>query len=158
MQSRRMLPWPSLCVNKQRVPSPNGSAMRKCVFCMMPQGEVSRMIYADRVCSVLINKLPVERGHLLVVSKRHYKDMLSAPDATISHMFRVARKFGRLEMRKLKCFGMDIGVNIGGVSSVHHFHIHVLPRYSSRLLHFAYPGRNEIRKKEIKELRQLLSI
>jgi histidine triad (HIT) family protein len=124
----------------------------------MPAGEVFRTVYRDAVCSVLINRLPVEKGHLLVVSKKHYSDMLSAPDPVVAHMFRVAKRFGRLEMRKLECFGMDIGANIGGMSSVHHFHVHVLPRYSSRLIHFAYPVRDEIRAKEMMELKQLLKI
>jgi histidine triad (HIT) family protein len=129
----------------------------QCVFCKMPDSEIRRRVYEDRVCSVIINRYPVEKGHLLVISKAHYADMLSTPDSVITHMFRVAKRFGRVTKNKLKCMGMDIGVNIGGAGSIHHFHIHILPRYSNRLLHFG-PGKDEIQEKEIREVRQLLKL
>lgn len=136
--------------------------MRDCIFCKLPETEAERVIYEDGVCRVMLNKWPVERGHLMVVSRRHYSDLLSTPDATIAHMFAVAKRFARRTKKKLGCMGMDIGVNVGGSGSIRHFHIHILPRYSTRVLHFAAARkktkRNEIRRKEALELIQLLSM
>jgi len=123
----------------------------------MPESEVSRTLYEDRMCRVIISRYPVEKGHLLVVSKSHYADMLSAPDNVITHMFIVAKRFGRRTKRRLKCKGMDIGANIGIVGSIPHFHIHIMPRYSNKVLHFA-PGKNKIQQAEIKELKHLLEL
>jgi len=123
----------------------------------MPESEVARSIYEDRVCRVIISRYPVEKGHLLVLSKSHYKDMLAAPDSVITHMFKVAKRFGKRTKRGLGCMGMDIGANIGGSGSISHFHIHILPRYSSRMIHFA-PGKNEIRQSEVNEIRRLLKL
>jgi len=123
----------------------------------MPESELSRTLYEDRVCRVIISRYPVEKGHLLVVSKSHYVDTFSAPDNVIIHMFKVAKRFGRRTERKLRCKGMDIGVNIGIAGSIHHFHIHIMPRYSNKMIHFA-PGKSEIRQAEIKELKHLLKL
>ena len=133
-------------------------SMGRCVFCEMPDREIRRMIYKDRVCSVILSRYPVEKGHLLVVSKKHYFDMLATPDPVIAHMFKVAKRFGKLTKGRMKSMGMDIGVNIGGSGSIHHFHIHILPRYSTRMLHFAHAGKDPILEKEIREVRQLLKM
>ena len=134
--------------------------MKSCVFCEMPESEVARRIYQDRVCNVILNRYPVEKGHILVISKRHYPDMLSAPDSVVSHMFRIAKRFGKIDKVKMKSMGMDIGVNVGGSGSIRHFHIHILPRYSNRMLHFASvkTRRNEIRRDEVRELARLLKL
>ncbi|MDE1868689.1 MAG: HIT family protein [Candidatus Micrarchaeota archaeon] len=121
----------------------------------MPQKELARTIYDDKVCRIILSKYPVEKGHLLVISKGHYKDMLSTPDPIVSHMFNTAKRFGSKSKRKLKCMGMDIGVNIGGAGTVPHLHIHVIPRYSNRRKpHFA-PGKHVIKDSEVDEVRRL---
>jgi histidine triad (HIT) family protein len=122
----------------------------------MSKSEVAKPLYTDRVCSVILSKYPVEKGHLLVVSKAHYTDMLSAPDGVLAHMFKVTKRFGKITKERTKCVGIDIGVNIG-IGSVQHLHIHILPRHSTRMIHFA-PGKSEIRKKEANELRRLLKL
>jgi histidine triad (HIT) family protein len=134
------------------------SAKKKpCVFCEMPPSEIARVLYEDRVCRVLISRYPVEKGHLLVVSKAHYDFMLDAPDPVIAKMFGVAKRYAKISFKKFKCKGMDIGANIGIASSIHHFHIHIMPRYSNRILHFAV-GKDEIRQKEVKEIMHLLKL
>jgi histidine triad (HIT) family protein len=131
--------------------------MTRCVFCEMPKSEIERSVYEDRVCRVIISRYPVEKGHLLMISKRHYANMLSAPDEVITHMFKVAKRFGKMTKRRLGCTGMDVGVNIGGAGSIHHFHIHIVPRHSNRMLHFA-PSKNEIHQAEVKEIKRLLKL
>jgi len=123
----------------------------------MPESETSRSLYEDRICHVILSRYPVEKGHLLIISKLHYANMLSAPDNVIVHMFIVAKRFGKRTKKRLKCKGMDIGVNVGVAGSIPHFHIHILPRYSKKILHFA-PGKNEIQQAEIRELKHLLNL
>lgn len=130
---------------------------RGCVFCEMPEHEITRVVYEDRICRVLISRYPVERGHLIVVSKRHYDSIMDVPDPLLGKMFSVAKRYGKITWRKFRCKGMDIGVNVGIASSIHHFHIHIMPRYSTRLLHFA-TGKNEISQKEAKEIMHLLKL
>lgn len=131
--------------------------MRNCIFCRMPKSEISRSIYEDKVCRVILSRYPVERGHLLVVSKKHYADIFSTPDSAVTHMFKVAKRFGKITKTKMKCRGLDIGVNVGINSSVHHFHIHILPRYSNRI-HSFRPGKNEIHRAEVNEIKRLLKM
>jgi histidine triad (HIT) family protein len=133
------------------------AAKKGCVFCEMPEVERSRVLYEDRICRVMLSRYPVEKGHLLVVSKAHYASMLDAPDPVVGRMFNVAKRFGKITMKKLRCKGMDIGVNIGCAGSIPHFHIHILPRYSKRIIHFA-TGKNEIQRKEIREVMHLIGL
>lgn len=131
--------------------------MRNCIFCKMPKSEILRSVYEDRVCRIILSRYPVERGHLLIISKKHYADILSAPDSVITHTFKLAKRFGKITRTKMKCRGLDIGVNVGANGSIRHFHIHILPRYSKRLLHFA-PGKNEIHRAEVNEIKHLLKM
>jgi histidine triad (HIT) family protein len=123
----------------------------------MPESERARVAYEDRVCRVMVSRYRVERGHMLVVSKAHYDSFLDVPDPLIGKMFKVAKRFGKVASRRFGCRGMDIGVNVGIASSIHHFHIHIMPRYSTRMIHFA-TGKDEVQQKEAEEIIHLLKL
>ena len=132
--------------------------MDECIFCDLGrQGE--HIIYSDKVCYVMLDKFPAERGHMLVVLKKHYADMLETPDSVVAGVFKVAKMFGIRSKEVLNADGMNIETNIGKIAGqfVMHFHVHVIPRYAKRGPR-VFDRETELSEKEAKELRKMLKL
>ncbi len=124
-----------------------------CTFCKLIDNK-NAIIYQNKECFVVLDKYPIEKGHLLVISNEHYKDMLEAPDDVVESMFAVSKEFAlRLEER-LGAKGINIGTNIGEEAGqkIMHFHIHVIPRYPGRERSFDFGHNREIDAKTQNEL------
>jgi len=100
-----------------------------CPFC---SSLLDIMLYEDKVIKILIDSYPANRGHLLVVPKRHVETW-----EELSSEEKVALLKGvDLAMEKLKDAispdGFNIGINLGKAAgqTVGHIHIHVIPRYN----------------------------
>ncbi|MEM0154856.1 MAG: HIT family protein [Methanothrix sp.] len=101
-----------------------------CVFCRLA-ADSRKHIYEDEHCYVVLDINPVTRGHMLVITKKHYENVLNVPKDELSSCFGVAQDFARLVIEKLGAKGVNIGTNIGEYAGqvVMHAHIHVIPRY-----------------------------
>lgn len=104
----------------------------QCVFCGIVAGDVpSVKVAEDDTTYAFMDINPASEGHLLVVPKRHSKDLfeISADDLTDVTLTaqRIARtavgEFGANGVNLLNCCGADAW------QSVFHFHLHVIPRY-----------------------------
>jgi histidine triad (HIT) family protein len=105
-----------------------------CIFCKLGAGK-SKKFYEDNECFVVPDKYPSQYGHLLVVSKEHYDNLLVTPDNVISCMYSVAKKYGNLLKDRLHADGIVVATNIGRESGqiIFHTHIHVIPKYGKKL-------------------------
>ena len=108
--------------------------MKECIFCKIVNGEMpSNQIYeTDKVLAFLDIK-PVSRGHSLVITKKHYKDVYDAPEQDLKEVMAASKKISE---------AMEKGLNADGVNILHasrkeaqqsvlHFHIHIVPRYKN---------------------------
>src|SRR5947199_2794292 len=70
--------------------SPAMLADRHCTFCDLIHGagEVS-ICYEDADAIAFMDIQPVNTGHVLVVSRRHYENLEDVPDELAMHLFRV---------------------------------------------------------------------
>ena len=107
--------------------------MDECVFCseaVRKQGT----IYEDDMCFVILDKYPISEGHMLVIPRKHYKDMISAPEDTVCHIFKIAKQMGERVIKRLDASGVNVTTNIGTAAGqlIMHFHVHVVPRYKDR--------------------------
>lgn len=130
--------------------------MEGCIFCNLgKQGE--HIIYSDSVCYVVLDKFPAERGHMLVIPKKHYTDMLETPDAVIAKVFEVAKMMGSIAKERLDADGVNVETNIGKIAGqfVMHFHVHVIPRYAKRGPRI-FDRETELSEKDARELRKTL--
>jgi histidine triad (HIT) family protein len=79
-------------------------------FCRIARGEERAYVaYSDDEVMVILDRSPICRGHLLVISRDHYEGVDSAPPEVVSRAFLVA------------------AAEAGQV--VFHFHVHVIPRW-----------------------------
>jgi len=104
--------------------------MEHCIFCEL-KNNTNKIIYKDKHCYVVLDKYPIEEGHMLVISNEHYGSMIEAPDPVVEDMAVVSKKFAMLLEQRLGATAVNIGSNIGedAGQKVMHFHIHLIPRY-----------------------------
>ena len=100
------------------------------IFCKIVKGEIpSKTIYEDDKVLVILDVNPRGNGHLLIIPKKHYKDLYDIDNETLIHIFDVAKKIGDMLEEKLHCNGITLEQNNCICQEVKHFHLHVIPRY-----------------------------
>ena len=114
--------------------------MNDCIFCKIIKGEFpSKTVYADDLIKVIMNINPTTNGHLLVLPKEHYVDIFDIDEKIINHSFKVIRDTLYPLLRdNLGCEGVTLSENNLLGQEVHHFHIHVTPRYQNDLVDYIY--------------------
>lgn len=108
--------------------------MRKedCIFCKIVAGEIpSRTIYEDSLFKVILDVSPATKGHALIIPKEHYADIYGLGDQEAAALFPLAKKLVTKMTDILHCDGFNVMQNNGEVAgqTVHHFHLHLIPRY-----------------------------
>lgn len=105
-----------------------------CIFCKIINGDIpSKKIYEDDICLVILDISQATKGHMLVIPKTHYQNIIECDEETNKHLFSIAKKMAQRTLDVLKADGVNILVNTNEVAgqSVFHFHIHVIPRYTN---------------------------
>lgn len=103
-----------------------------CIFCKIINKEIpSYTIYEDECVFAFLDISQVTRGHVLVVPKQHYDNMLVCDEETLAHLVVVAKTLANRIMERTGAAGMNVLSNVHEVAgqSVHHFHMHLIPRY-----------------------------
>jgi histidine triad (HIT) family protein len=98
-----------------------------CIFCNIVEGkEKSNVVYEDNSSVVIMDAFPVTEGHLLILPKKHKKDVLEMDEKETAEIFNLARKAGKILVNALEADSVNIA---SAPSVVQHFHLHVIPRY-----------------------------
>jgi histidine triad (HIT) family protein len=122
-----------------------------CIFCRIVKGEAPAWrIYEDEDFVVILDKYPASHGHLLVVSKEHFVNILDAPLEKSAKGFEIATRLAKAWAR-LGAPAVNVVTNAGREAGqvVFHMHIHVIPRWGGKLL---WHGREEIKEEEAREV------
>ena len=114
--------------------------MKDCIFCKIINGELpGKFIYEDDLIAIIMNINPATNGHLLVIPKKHYENIIDTPNEIITHSMNIIReKIYPFLKERLNCKGLTISQNNELGQEIKHFHIHLTPRYDNDLLDFNY--------------------
>ncbi|MCC6031567.1 MAG: HIT family protein [Pyrobaculum sp.] len=130
-----------------------------CVFCRIVRGEAPAWkVYEDDEFVVILDKYPASYGHLLVVSKEHYVNILDAPLEKSVKSFEIATRLAKA-WRELGAPAVNVVTNAGREAGqmVFHMHIHVIPRWGGSLIwHGKEELREEVAKEVVEKLRSVL--
>ena len=103
-----------------------------CVFCAIVSGAApASVVHEDEHLIAFCDLMPVNRGHVLVVPKRHAADLAELPAATGALMFPLAQRLAaRIRRSPLRCDGVNLVLADGRAAgqTVFHVHLHVIPR------------------------------
>jgi histidine triad (HIT) family protein len=101
-----------------------------CVFCRIIGGdEKVSIIYEDDEVLAFLDIHPLHRGHVLVVPKRHYKNLFYVPEELAARTFATARRIlpGLRAATGSRAINLFSPNGADGGQDVFHFHLHLIP-------------------------------
>lgn len=102
-----------------------------CVFCKIIKGEIpAKKIYEDDKVIAILDINPLVDGHVLVIPKKHFKNIYEIDNKEFEEVFERAKKIAKDITKKLNSIGVTFQINYG-YNLVDHFHIHLLPDFET---------------------------
>jgi histidine triad (HIT) family protein len=104
-----------------------------CLFCKIIRGDIpSRRVDEDEQAYAFLDIAPFQRGHTLVIPKRHVESLVAEPPA-MAEISPLVERVSRRLVQRLGADGLNLLSSAGAVAGqeVFHFHIHLVPRYAS---------------------------
>ena len=74
---------------------------------------------------------PVNDGHFLVIPYRHFANYFDITEEERNELWGLVAEGQKVVEAKFQPDGYNVGINVGHYAgqSIHHLHIHVIPRY-----------------------------
>ena len=100
-----------------------------CLFCNLPS---ERIIKKTKYFNIIKDLYPISKGHTLITSINHYRYLRDLPEEAVKELWSLVIVTQKLLMKEYVCSDFNIGINDGPDAgrSVHHLHIHLIPRRS----------------------------
>ena len=105
----------------------------ECIFCKIVKGELPcAKVYEDGEVLGILDIYPINKGHSLIFTKQHFKDIYDVPDAMLSSLALVTKAVSLATKKALACDGINIVQNNERPAGqlIFHIHYHVIPRFS----------------------------
>lgn len=105
-----------------------------CIFCKIANGTIpSYSLYEDDDFKAILDIEPSSKGHTLIIPKNHASNLFELDDTDAAKALCIAKRIGNALMKTLNCDGLNVLQNNGEAAgqTVHHYHIHLIPRYNS---------------------------
>lgn len=102
---------------------------QQCRFCLSKPGR-ELMIESEHGFAAY-DRYPASPGHFLVIPYRHFASYFDIHDEEAADLWRLVKRGKDLVEERYRPDGYNIGINVGhwAGQSIHHLHIHVIPRY-----------------------------
>jgi len=103
-----------------------------CIFCKIVEGRIPcTKVYEDDLVLAFMDISPLNRGHLLVVPKEHFENIVEISAELYGHLARVVSSTAKALQEVLKPDGMNVMQLNGkaGNQVVPHVHMHLVPRW-----------------------------
>ncbi|UOD35564.1 HIT family protein [Deferribacteraceae bacterium V6Fe1] len=116
-----------------------------CIFCNLIKGNLPcSRFYEDENFVAILDIRPVNLGHALLIPKKHFVNVLDAPDDVSEKVYPVIKKITNAMKQAYKCDGFNIIQNVeeAGGQEVFHSHIHIIPRYKEDGIRFGIPHKS----------------
>jgi len=105
--------------------------MDDCIFCKIVAGEIPcTKVYEDDNILAFLDIAPVNPGHSLVITKKHYANLEEVPEAELVELIKAVKKIGKALKDGLGVKGYNVQENNDPVAGqiIPHIHFHVVPR------------------------------
>ncbi|MFA7560969.1 MAG: HIT family protein [Candidatus Izemoplasmatales bacterium] len=103
-----------------------------CIFCDLLKNKQD-YLFENKYFYAIYDNFPVNKGHVLIISKRHIADYFSLTKAEIKALDEAIRTLKTKLDKTYHPTGYNLGVNngISAGQTIMHFHLHFIPRYDS---------------------------
>jgi len=106
--------------------------MSSCIFCQIIEGEIpSAKIYEDEHVYAFMDIMPLTKGHVLLIPKKHIENIYDFTEEDAAQFFKAAPKVANALKDEFTPIGMNLLQNNGSAAgqTVFHYHLHFIPRY-----------------------------
>jgi len=127
-----------------------------CVFCKIVAGEIpSYKLYEDDDVLAFLDIAQVTTGHVLVIPKKHYKDIFTLDKDIAQKLFAATVEMAQKLQKNLKINDLNLVNNNGKKAGqeVDHYHLHLLPRYLDDDVEFKFKRQN-LSQDEMKKIQE----
>ena len=105
-----------------------------CIFCKIVNNEIpSTKIYEDDEILSFMDINPNNKGHCLVIPKKHYETIIDIPEEILKKLIIKTQEVSKSVMDATSCHGFNIVMNNKKASGqlVPHAHFHIIPRFEN---------------------------
>jgi len=102
-----------------------------CVFCKIVNGEIPfSKVYEDDKILAFLDISPVNKGHVLVIPKKHFETLLDVPDDLLGDIMIAIKKIAKAVIEVAGTDGFNLMQSNKKIAGqvVPHFHMHIIPR------------------------------
>ncbi len=112
-----------------------------CIFCKIIKGELPcTKVYEDDLVIAFLDIAPVNKGHVLIVPKKHFMSLTSVPTEYLEAMMRVAPVIAQAAVREIDGDAFNLHLSNGQCAGqvIPHAHLHVIPRRATDGFSFGF--------------------
>lgn len=123
--------------------------MEDCIFCKIADGKIPALnVYEDENTISFLDIMPANKGHCLVVPKKHYETLLDIPDEDLKNLIIATKKVSKALSLSIGNGSYNIIMNNGKIAGqiVAHAHIHIVPRFKGDRLRIKWSHKKYISK------------
>lgn len=102
-----------------------------CIFCKIVAKQIpAAVVFEDESLIAILDVNPLAEGHLLVIPREHYEQIVDMPEETWAHVAASIPQLGRAVLSVSGAEGFNLLQNNGRVAgqAVNHVHFHLIPR------------------------------
>ena len=132
--------------------------MEDCIFCKIIDGKIpSAKVYEDDNAISFLDIMPANKGHCLIVPKKHYETLLDIPDEDLANLIKATKKITKALSLSIGNGSFNIIMNNGKVAGqlVNHAHIHIIPRFKGDHLRLTWSHKKYI-DKEMQRVQEMI--
>ena len=105
-----------------------------CIFCKIVNKEINGyLVDEDNATVTFLDTAPLNKGHCLVIPKKHYEDLIDVPYEELMAVMKKVKQIAQAMKEELGADGVNVFQNNGKAAGqvVFHIHFHVVPRFEN---------------------------
>lgn len=102
-----------------------------CLFCDRKNSEKHKIIHENSLFYARWDNFPVSKGHAEIVPKKHIESFFDLTNDELIQLFDLLKTVKGTIQNKHNPDAYNIGINDGEEAgrTIHHLHLHIIPRY-----------------------------
>ena len=130
---------------------------KPCIFCSILAGKLpSAQVHSDADFLIIMDKYPINKGHVLVIPTKHYDTLLQMPSAEVGKLYATVPAVAKAVVSAVGADGFNVGQNNGIAANqiVPHVHVHIVPRFIDDSPDGKWPARQVAPQKDLEDIAQ----
>jgi len=106
-----------------------------CIFCDILNGKrEGHIVYEDDSHIAFLDKYPIDDGHTLVITKKHYERITDMDSSDVGKLFSLIPKIAKAVLLGAGADAFSLAQNNGKAAKqiIPHVHVHIIPRYNNK--------------------------